>query len=638
MTAHATMGHVPVKVSVVVPVYNPGDHIEALIDSLLNQSLPAEEYEAVFVDDGSTDNTPALLDRAAAEHANLRVIHQPNSGWPGKPRNVGIDNAQGDYVFFGDHDDWLGAEALERLHACAVRNNADIVIGKMVAHDRGELPRELFRRNRDHATLQNAPLQDSLTPHKLFRRAFLNEHGIRFPEGKRRLEDHVFVMTAYFAAANISVISDYDFYHHIGRPDDGNAGRRAIEPVSYYGYVRETIAIVLANTEPGTLRDRVLRRFLRVEVLGRLAGRRFTDLSREQQRVLFDAAQALVVETMPTAVDEGLPGRQRLVAGLLRAGDFEGVRRQAEWTIYADGRARRIEWDGSAFQVHWAAHAGEPRLLRRSGDRIMLAAPDKLRQHKLVDVTRDVSAVKCDVIARDLARGEVILPGTAQVGVDGLGRLRLTGTASVRFGDRVDQLSDGFWTLRVRVRALGWVADTGPFRWPAGRRPAAGVIPGPTLIRPARTKRGALALDVGGRGSWLDSALALGTSYDVANDQLTLGLPVSLRGVTSLPIFVGTKRYDVEASPAGTTQTAVVLQPGQPAEPAELSLGGVLKRDPVPLGLTLTHQDGRIVIRRPVATKARLVRQRLRTQASYAVTPAVSVVDRARRRIVRRIR
>src|SRR5947209_3990144 len=203
------MTGVPPKVSVVVPVYNPGEHIKPLIESLQRQTLPPGEFEAIFVDDGSTDTTPALLDRLAQEHPHFVVVHQPNSGWPGKPRNVGTDRATGDYVFYSDNDDWFGDEALERLHAAAVREDADIVIGKMVGHDRG-VPRELFRKNRPHATFDNAPLQDSLTPHKLFRRAFLDEHEIRFPEGKRRLEDHVFVMRAFFAAREIYVLGNYD--------------------------------------------------------------------------------------------------------------------------------------------------------------------------------------------------------------------------------------------------------------------------------------------------------------------------------------------------------------------------------------------------------------------------------------------
>src|SRR5262245_30441703 len=115
----------PVKVSVIVPVYNPGPYVEDLISSLLRQSLPSTEFEAVFVDDGSTDDTPARLDALTAEHPHLRVLHQDNSGWSGKPRNVGIEAAQGDYVFFADNDDWLGDEALERMYDFAVKNGSD---------------------------------------------------------------------------------------------------------------------------------------------------------------------------------------------------------------------------------------------------------------------------------------------------------------------------------------------------------------------------------------------------------------------------------------------------------------------------------------------------------------------------------
>ena len=79
------------KVSVIVPVYNPGSHIDDCISSLLGQSLPPEEYEIIFVDDGSTDETPARLDALAEEHPHVHVRHIENSGWPGRPRNLGID-------------------------------------------------------------------------------------------------------------------------------------------------------------------------------------------------------------------------------------------------------------------------------------------------------------------------------------------------------------------------------------------------------------------------------------------------------------------------------------------------------------------------------------------------------------------
>ena len=81
------------KVSVIVPVFDPGSDIDDCIDSLLHQTLPASELELIFVDDGSTDGTPARLDALAAEHRHVRVEHIPNSGWPGRPRNIGLDIA-----------------------------------------------------------------------------------------------------------------------------------------------------------------------------------------------------------------------------------------------------------------------------------------------------------------------------------------------------------------------------------------------------------------------------------------------------------------------------------------------------------------------------------------------------------------
>ena len=140
------------SVSVIVPVYNPGRDIDDCIDSLLGQSMPAGELELIFVDDGSTDGTPARLDALAAEHPHVNVVHIPNSGWPGRPRNIGIDMARGEFVYFVDNDDWLEPDAIERMHATAVRDGADIVIGKVVGHDRKvparAVPREPARRRR----------------------------------------------------------------------------------------------------------------------------------------------------------------------------------------------------------------------------------------------------------------------------------------------------------------------------------------------------------------------------------------------------------------------------------------------------------------------------------------------------------
>ncbi|MET9973372.1 glycosyltransferase family 2 protein, partial [Streptomyces sp. NPDC006356] len=285
----------PVKVSVVVPVYNPGVYVEDCIASLLRQSLPPDEYEVIFVDDGSTDGTPARLDALAAAEPRVTVVHQENSGWSGKPRNVGIAAARGEYVMFVDNDDYVGDEALERMYDYGVANGADVVVGKMAGKGRG-VPVELFRRNHPRATVAGAPLIDSLTPHKMFRRAFLDDIGLRFPEGRRRLEDHVFVTEAYLRAGNVSVLSDYVCYYHVRRDDASNAGFRRFDPGGYFKNLREALDVVERHTEPGPLRDRLFRRWLRVEMVERLRGRRLLSLPADYRRELFEEIHRVVVE------------------------------------------------------------------------------------------------------------------------------------------------------------------------------------------------------------------------------------------------------------------------------------------------------------------------------------------------------
>ena len=247
------------KVSVIVPVYNPGHNIDDCIESLLGQTLAPDEYEVIFVDDGSSDGTEARLDALAAEHEHVRVEHIPNSGWPGKPRNIGIEMARGEYVYFVDNDDWIGKRRAQApVRHGAQRDEADIVIGRVVGEGKF-VARTVFKRDRKDVTLEWPPLLRLLTPHKLFRKAMLDEHGIRFPEGRRRLEDHVFTMHAYFHAQHISVLARYPCYHWVLRDDGENASTGEFDAEGYYANVREVLDLVDEHMEPGPLRDRVRR-------------------------------------------------------------------------------------------------------------------------------------------------------------------------------------------------------------------------------------------------------------------------------------------------------------------------------------------------------------------------------------------
>ncbi len=387
----------PVKVSVVVPVYNPGVYVEDCVASLLRQSLPPDEYEVIFVDDGSTDDTPARLDALAAAESRVTVIHQENSGWSGKPRNVGIAAARGEYVMFVDNDDHLGDEALERMYDYGVANGADVVVGKMAGKGRG-VPVELFRRNHPRATVADAPLIDSLTPHKMFRRAFLDDIGLRFPEGRRRLEDHVFVTEAYLRASNVSVLSDYVCYFHVRRDDASNAGFQRFDPGGYFKNLREALDIVERYTEPGAPRDRLFRRWLRVEMVERMRGRRLLALPADYRRALFEEIHQVVVERFGPGVAAGLQPTQQVVAALIAADRYDDVVAFAEWEagIALTATPERVAWEDGTLRVGFTAEyssAGEPMTFAAGRVPTPLDGPSE-------DLAAAVAWVAADTVAR----------------------------------------------------------------------------------------------------------------------------------------------------------------------------------------------------------------------------------------------
>src|SRR5690606_7266219 len=104
------------------------------------------EFEVIAVDDGSTDFGGEILDVYAKRNSNFIALHQENSGWPGKPRNVGIENARGEYVFFIDSDDRLGPQALRRMTSFALEHDVDVLVPKMVGLDGRRVQAKLFEK------------------------------------------------------------------------------------------------------------------------------------------------------------------------------------------------------------------------------------------------------------------------------------------------------------------------------------------------------------------------------------------------------------------------------------------------------------------------------------------------------------
>lgn len=333
-----------IKVSVVVPIYNAGPYIDRCAPSLVGQSLGPDAYEVLYVDDGSTDDSADRLKRLAAEHPHVRVHHQENSGWPGKPRNVGVRLARGEYVQFVDQDDELLPEALERLHALARRNRSDIVLGKVRGTMQG--PSNVFKRTVERCTAADAPLFESLTPHKMFRRAFLLAHGIHFPEGRVRLEDQLFMARAYVRAETVSILGDYPCYQWNRREDGGNNSSRAVTPDDYYGHLEKVVEAIKEGTEPGELQDRLLRRSYRVELLRPVSEPRVLQRKGDDLKAYFATVRRMALAAYPHGVRDGLPAISRLRGTLLEQGRLDSL-------VELAGRTRHIRPRVDVDAVHW---------------------------------------------------------------------------------------------------------------------------------------------------------------------------------------------------------------------------------------------------------------------------------------------
>mgnify|MGYP000597869244 CR=1 FL=1 len=115
-----------VKLSIIIPVYNGEEYIDRCLQSCLRQDIPADSYEIIVVDDGSTDSSNVILSRYAMEHANVVVLTQSNKK-QGAARNYGLSKAQGEYIWFVDSDDWIEANCLGRLLALCDDNGIEVL-------------------------------------------------------------------------------------------------------------------------------------------------------------------------------------------------------------------------------------------------------------------------------------------------------------------------------------------------------------------------------------------------------------------------------------------------------------------------------------------------------------------------------
>lgn len=204
-----------IKLSIIVPVYNAEKYLEKCVVSLQNQIV--DSVEILLINDGSTDNSLDICNKLAANDKRIKVFTQKNSG-QSKARNVGLDNACGEFITFVDSDDWVDSDYYAKLIDAAERNDADVACGSIIRERRHSRKFRINYTSEVCYTYSQEKIDAARVPdmcyvwNKVYKSSYLNDLKLRFIEGMF-FEDVDFVTRAVYFSNKIVTVPG-TFYHY----------------------------------------------------------------------------------------------------------------------------------------------------------------------------------------------------------------------------------------------------------------------------------------------------------------------------------------------------------------------------------------------------------------------------------------
>lgn len=217
------------KISIIIPIYNVEEYLSECLDSVVNQTY--KNLEIICVNDCSTDNSLKILKNYARQDLRIRIIeHEKNKGL-GPARNTGIDNANGDYIFFLDSDDYVKNDVIEKLYDKITETKSDLVFSQTEAFtflkDEETINRIKYLnewldcRSKKDFYINVDNFEDAICNincvawGKLYKKEFLIKNNIRFINGKVIHEDNGFWLKICSQFPKIGFINDIGVYYRI---------------------------------------------------------------------------------------------------------------------------------------------------------------------------------------------------------------------------------------------------------------------------------------------------------------------------------------------------------------------------------------------------------------------------------------
>ncbi len=248
-----------IKVSFVIPVWNGEKEVEAVMQSIFAQAY--QNWEVVFINDGSTDQTAEKLEKLQASDRRIQVIHTPNQG-QGLARNIGITAANGDYIWFVDVDDLLLPNALQCMVDLAMQGNYDVICGTYIRNIKEK--QILVNHKLEEGILNRFGSEDEIRRYhyfktlsgfgylwnKLYKVQFLKENFLEFNDIKQIfMEDQLFNLKV-IACNPVFYITAIPVYHYFIHENstthklDEDAIQKNTKLIhTYYAWLQDTMKL-----------------------------------------------------------------------------------------------------------------------------------------------------------------------------------------------------------------------------------------------------------------------------------------------------------------------------------------------------------------------------------------------------------
>lgn len=211
------------KVSIITCLYNVSSFLPHGLDCLVNQSY--ENLEIIIVDDGSSDDSLEKCKEVAKKDSRIRIFHKENGGL-GSARNMGLDNATGDYIYFYDIDDRIELDLVEKNVALMNDKKVDLIVFGFYVYDVAskQIDSLTFKEHfiESNGSLKSVFLDELLFVrfgngfawNKFYRRSFIEKYHIRF-ENQRIQQDEVFNLKFYPLLNRVYISPDRLYHYYI---------------------------------------------------------------------------------------------------------------------------------------------------------------------------------------------------------------------------------------------------------------------------------------------------------------------------------------------------------------------------------------------------------------------------------------